>query len=152
MRAEDGHIALLGRHLERLARAAEAFDYHFDLARVRVGLDTALEGSPPVARVRLTMDRYGGLCIGLVTIERVPAISTVIPVPWTAPPDPALSRFKTTDRLHYEAALEQAWAAGADEAVLVDDAGRIVEATRANVWLRMGAELLTPRLHDRGLE
>jgi branched-subunit amino acid aminotransferase/4-amino-4-deoxychorismate lyase len=152
MRAEHGRIALLERHIERLTRAAEAFDYRLDLARVRAGLDTALEGSPAVARVRLTVDRYGGICIGLVTIDRVPPIATVIPLPWTAPPDPALSRFKTTDRLHYEAALENAWAAGADEALLVDEGGRLIEATRANVWIRTGDALLTPPLRQMGLE
>ena len=152
MLAKDGRIDLLERHLDRLTRGALALGYPLDMSRVRAALDGAVGSTTGAARVRLTLDQHGGVCVGVVDMARVPAIATVFPVAWSPPEDPVGVCLKTTDRLHYDAALARAWAAGADEAVLVDAAGRVVEATRANVWVRRRGELLTPPLGRRGLE
>ncbi|MET0180724.1 MAG: aminotransferase class IV, partial [Novosphingobium sp.] len=53
-------------------------------------------------------------------------------------------RHKTTDRGFYEAARRAAAAAGADEAVLIDDAGRVTEGSFTNVFVERDGALLTP--------
>ncbi len=151
MRAESGRIELLDRHLARLSRAAGALGYSFDESRVRAAVDSAVDDNLAAARVRLTLDREGCVCVSVVDLDRVPAIRSAALVPWVPPADPRQVMFKTTDRIHYDAALAQAWAAGADEAILVDDAGRVVEATRANVWVRRQDEVMTPDVGERGL-
>jgi para-aminobenzoate synthetase/4-amino-4-deoxychorismate lyase len=151
MRAEDGRIELLERHLARLATAGRALGYPVDILRVRDTLAGALQGAGPTLLVRLTVDPEGRIAIETVPVELVPPIRTAVALPWPAASAPERSRFKTTDRVAYDVAMHSAWAAGVDEAILVDDNGWVVEATRANVWVRDGDELLTPPLSKCGL-
>ena len=51
---------------------------------------------------------------------------------------------KTTDRTVYDAALAEAQAAGADEAILWNERGELTEGTRTNLVLELGGERLTP--------
>ena len=50
----------------------------------------------------------------------------------------------TTDRRIYDAALAEARAAGADEAILWNERGELTEGTRTNLVLEIGGERLTP--------
>jgi branched-subunit amino acid aminotransferase/4-amino-4-deoxychorismate lyase len=151
MRAEAGVVSLIDRHLDRLAHGATHFGYRFDRHRVRDDVLASVVDRAEPLRLRLALDRDGRVDLGVIEMSRVPRIQRVVPVPWPAALSYSASRFKTTDRAPYDAALQEAWAAGADEAVLVDAEGRVVEATRANVWIRRGDELLTPDLRRCGL-
>jgi para-aminobenzoate synthetase/4-amino-4-deoxychorismate lyase len=53
-------------------------------------------------------------------------------------------RHKTTDRGFYNEALGLAQAAGAGEALLVRDDGRVTEGTISSVFVERGGKLLTP--------
>jgi len=150
MRALSGRVDLIDSHLDRLSRAGAALGFPVDADRVRADVAGALRGRAGLLLVRLTLDRAGRAAVSTIPLDQAPPIRTVAVVGWPAGLDEP-SRFKTTDRAAYDAALAQAIDAGADEAVLVDGDGLVVEATRANVWLRFGDELVTPALGRRGL-
>lgn len=63
------------------------------------------------------------------------------------PFDPGpLGRYKTTSRIAYNLAREEARAARADEAILVSAAGHALEGTVSNLFIVLAGELLTPPL------
>jgi branched-subunit amino acid aminotransferase/4-amino-4-deoxychorismate lyase len=55
-----------------------------------------------------------------------------------------LARHKTLAAMHYVVALQRARAAGADEALLLDPRGRVLETAGANVFLVSQGRALTP--------
>ncbi len=57
-----------------------------------------------------------------------------------------LGRHKTTSRLAYDLAREEARAAGADEALLVSPAGEVLEGAASNLFVVGGGEVVTPPL------
>jgi branched-subunit amino acid aminotransferase/4-amino-4-deoxychorismate lyase len=57
-----------------------------------------------------------------------------------------LGRHKTTSRLAYALAREEARAAGADETLLVSDGGAVLEGAVSNVFVVAGGEVGTPPL------
>jgi branched-subunit amino acid aminotransferase/4-amino-4-deoxychorismate lyase len=57
---------------------------------------------------------------------------------------PPLAGHKTLARLPWDLARERACREGADDALLVDGAGHVLETAIANVWLCRGRELRTP--------
>jgi aminodeoxychorismate lyase len=61
-------------------------------------------------------------------------------------PDDPLTRFKTCNRLPYILARHQAEAQSADDALILNSRGEIVEASSANLWLIHRDQLLTPSL------
>ncbi len=56
----------------------------------------------------------------------------------------ALARHKTTSRLAYQLAREEARAAGADETLLADVVGHALEGSTSNVFVVVGGEVVTP--------
>ena len=152
MRAEGTAVPLLGRHLERLGASAPAFGFALDLNEARIAVAEALAQAAPTAvrRVRLTLGA-GGLDARANPLDGVP-FATV----WLCP-DPLLEAggplciHKTTHRDHYERPFREARRRGADEALLVDAAGQVVEGTRTSVWARIGGRMLTPPLSAGGL-
>ena len=58
-----------------------------------------------------------------------------------------LGRHKTTSRLAYHLAREEARAADADEALLIDPAGLVLEGTVSSVFVVSGSRVSTPPLH-----
>lgn len=110
------------------------------------------------ARVRITMTSGTGPP-GLARSGRRPTvIVTAVPlVPWPATATAVLSLFrrdaqsplagvKTTSLAKSVVALEEARAAGADEAILLNDRGELCEATTANVFCVLGGRIETPAL------
>lgn len=157
MRAEAGLVALLDRHLARLAASAVAFGFATREAEVRAAVARALaDAAPaPVHRVRLTLGA-GTADAADVRAEAAPLTGAPFQTVWLCP-DPLreaggpLCRHKTTARDHYEAPFRAALAAGADEAILVNARGETVEGSRTSVWVRRGGRLLTPPLTAGGL-
>lgn len=153
MRAERGRVPLLDRHLARLAASAEALGYAFRGGAVRDALAAALDRAAPadVHRVRLTLGR------GLdVDAEASPLDADVFQTVWLCPEPLAeaggpLCVHKTTDREHYERRYREARARGADEAVLMNARGEVVEGTRTSVWAEHNGQMLTPPLSAGGL-
>jgi para-aminobenzoate synthetase/4-amino-4-deoxychorismate lyase len=152
MRLEAGAVALLDRHLDRLSRSAAFFGYALDAAAVRDAVEAAARGLPPEPhRLRLTLDRAGHASTAATPLADLPPIRTVARCRAPGGLSGPFGRHKTTERALYAPALASAAAAGADEALLVDRRGLLVEATRASVWVRRDGRLLTPPLDRAGL-
>ena len=147
MRSENGTVALLDRHVARLARSAEYFGYPFDEARLRQRMADVLaerDEAPPL-KIRVTLDRWGEF-----TVSENP-IGDPRPEPWRVTVsdervdanDP-LFYHKTTHRSVYERALASARAAEFDEAILLNTNGEVTEGTYTNVFVEQDGRLWTP--------
>ena len=155
MCAEGGAVALLDRHLARLAASAGVFGYPFDEPKTRAAVHAAVARAvpAPVHRVRLTLGDGGES--GL-SVEASPLVGGPFRTVWLCP-DPLaeaggpLCIHKTTDREHYERPFREARARGCDEAILVNSRGEIVEGTRTSVWIYGGGQWLTSPLSAGGL-
>ena len=64
---------------------------------------------------------------------------------------PPLAGHKTLARLPWDLARERARREGADDVLLVDEAGHVLETAIANVWLCRGHDLRTPPAPERCL-
>jgi para-aminobenzoate synthetase/4-amino-4-deoxychorismate lyase len=146
MRFDGVRFPLLDRHVERLARSAAYFGYPFEASRFRRRLDTIATDANvhSVLKVRATLDRWGRIALQTGPVEGKES-------PWrltiagerVGAGDP-LFFHKTTHRRVYERALAAAQAEGADEAILLNEAGEVTEGTYSNVFVRRNDSLLTP--------
>ncbi|MBI3986417.1 MAG: aminodeoxychorismate synthase component I [Lentisphaerae bacterium] len=140
---ETGYF-LLERHLKRLARSAEYFQFAADIPGIRARLesDAHLFSSP--CRVRLRVGEAGD----------IQSESTPLPAPPASGPwrlklaaSPVNSRdvflyHKTTQRQVYDKA--RAECLDADDVILWNEKGEITESTIANVVIRSDEEFFTP--------
>lgn len=156
LRLEHGQFHLLDLHLARLKRAANHFAYPFDEAAIRLALtrlqeDTALKESASTSdsnpwRVRLQLDEQGQ-----AHAEAFKQNSTLAPVyiALAATPFEAnqseFTRFKTTQRAHYEAAAPSD--PGVFDTLLYNAQSELTEFTRGNVAVLLNGQWLTPPLH-----
>jgi branched-chain amino acid aminotransferase len=163
LRAEDGRVSRLDRHLARLRRAAQALDLPLlpDDASLGQALAETLAANGlgrGGAALRLTLTRGAGPR-GLLPPEK--ATPTLMVAAFALPPPrpPAraviartvrrnegslTSRLKVLGYLDNILALREAQGAGADEAILLNGAGRLACASAANLFLVSGGRLLTP--------
>lgn len=155
----DGGIPFgLSRHLQRLRRSAAiaAIDLRWDddalHGAVKATTDAAVsdlgvfEGR---LRVTVTAGPEGGSPTLLITAMVGPlptGPAAVVLSPWSVNEHGPLVGAKTTSRLDYTLALHEARNRGADEAVLVNTAGHLVEASASNLFLVVAGRLSTPAL------
>lgn len=168
--AWDGRILELEAHLERLARSARVLGLPLawstealaaamasllaadGLTAGRVVLRLSLTGGDgprgllpaprPSPRLLISARPYDGPPVGPATVVLAPfALSASSP----------LRGHKTLSALEQVWARRHAAALGADEALMVNTAGHLVEASAANLFLVAGGRLLTPPLFDGAL-
>lgn len=149
MRAEKGRIALLQRHLARLHESAHALGLAPMPAagEIERAVGAVLAAAPPgPGRVRLSATPRPTLLVEWVPEEPLPpgppalrAIS--LAGAWS--PGDAFARHKSLSYGRLRAAARRAEAAGADHALLLDDAGRLGEAAVASVVVAAGGALAT---------
>lgn len=148
MRAQDGAIPLLARHLRRLERsiAALALDPMPAIDRVRTAagaVAAALPGGP--ARIRVSVTPAPTLLVeGTLLTEDEPHRLTAAAFRGLWHPGRAIAEHKTLSFIGWRDSQRCAAAAGADTALLLDDDGRLGEASTANVFCVIGGELVTP--------
>jgi branched-chain amino acid aminotransferase len=138
MRAEGGRVALLERHLDRVAASAEALAMapmpSRQAMRSAVAEALAASGADP-ARVRLTATPRPTLLVEAWPAEPLPAeppAMSAISVRGAWLPGNRLAEHKTLSYAGHRAAQRRAEAAGADHALLLDADGRLGEAALAN--------------------
>lgn len=147
MRYEEGDIPLLDRHVQRLSRSAEYFFFDFSANRFRDRLREVLSdlGSGQVVKVRVTLDRWGGIDVETRSISEGPDTSMRVTVAQERVDsgDPFFYH-KTTRRDAYDRALAAAREDGFDEAILLNEKGELTEGTHNNVFIRRDTDVLTP--------
>jgi para-aminobenzoate synthetase/4-amino-4-deoxychorismate lyase len=141
---------LMDRHLERLQRSADYFGFPCDAEAVRAQLEAASLGfTGACCRVRLLLDREGGIKIAATTIP-VPSTTGlmrfVISEHATDSHDPFLFH-KTTRRELYDGEFERLnRETGCDEVLFLNERGELTEGSRTNLFIERGGRLLTPPL------
>ena len=138
-------VPLIELHLERLKTSAAELGFAFDRHAVRNAIQALCFDLDGPARLRVAASRSGAYAIEAAPLPEPlpnPAIVALLPLPVAA--NDWRLRHKTSDRGFYEEALAVAKAAGADEAVFVDEAGRVTEGSFTNVFVERESKLLTP--------
>jgi branched-chain amino acid aminotransferase len=161
MRASGGVVPLLSRHLARLRTAAASLELPVPSADEAIAAacrDLLAANGLDDAALRLTLTR-GPAPRGLLPSPNVTPTLLLSSFPLGPESPPArvamargtrrnerspVSRLKALGYLDNLLALQEARAAGADEAVLLNGAGRLAGATTANLFLVEGGCLRTP--------
>ena len=152
IRLYGGRPFALGDHLDRLARSATAIELEFDRAALELEIDALLRAAGPLdGQLRLIVTRGGRR---IAATEPIPAhAETLALATVTYQPSVILNGVKS---LSYAANMEAsrlAKARGADEAVLVQPDGTVLEPpTSAVFWVSADGSLRTPALTDGVLE
>ncbi len=144
-RVVRGQVPLLSRHLARLAAGGCGPRV---LARVReeVAACTAEYAGAPYGRLSVTVDPRGHVTALVTTASSsldVPGGPTFAPVLCVPPHLPA-GAAKPAERSAWDDAQMRASEAGAQQAVLFDAEGFVIDGATASVWVRAGQRLLTP--------
>ena len=159
LRVYAGRPFRIDQHLARLEGSAARLDLpapdREELARL-VGLALAESGDHDASlRLYWTPGPTGGLPTAIVLVSPIPAwieevrargqrlVSLTFPrrsAPWLLPGT------KSVSYATHVAAEAEARRRGADDAVLVDLDGTVLEGTVTNVWWREGTTLVTPEL------
>ena len=155
VRIAAGRPRFEAQHLRRLERGAEALALgHFDpraASRLLRDLARELSGGEGAVRLQISRDANGLRLIGIPRGLGVdPPVWRAIRAPQIHEPPPLPGGHKLCGRLLFALATDAARAAGADEALLFDREGRLVEGARSNLVIVDAQErLLTPPL-ERG--
>ncbi len=163
MRAYNGKIFRLESHLERLQKSAEKLEIAADVQGWKSAvLDTLQANGLKEARVRLTVSIGQG---GLVPDIRTCARPTILVIASQYHPYPTeiyhrgfsvitssirrnsqspVSRMKTANYLESLLSRREAMAAGADDALLLNDKGFLAESSTGNVFIVNQGVVITP--------
>ena len=161
--APNGTAFRAGDHFARLRASAAELGLPVPMTgRLESALAATLEAAASSASlvVRVTWSRGPG-GRGYAPPAADDATPRLVVSAWPAPPRHAagggvralsvrgvtpgeLARHKTLSALHYVVAAQRARAAGADEALLVDPRGRVLETAGANVFAVIGGRVVTP--------
>jgi para-aminobenzoate synthetase/4-amino-4-deoxychorismate lyase len=140
----DSGFALLDRHLDRLEASAAYFGFQLDRALVVGELERAASALDTPAKVRLTLGRRGEVSLTRDAAP-TPGLPVVLVVDDQAVDDAdALRAHKTTFRTPYDRAMERH--PEADDVVLVNARGEVVETSNSNIAVRFGERWYTPPL------
>ena len=169
MRAYNGTIFLLERHLRRLLKSAEIIGLDSQLTGIDLGkacLKTLKANGLKEARLRLTVSRgeagsfpghqWKGEPTVLITASPytpLPAASyengfKAVVSSLCRCSQSSLSRIKSANYLTSVLAKMEAEAAGLDEALLLNESGTITEGSISNVFFVTSGTLMTPPLES----
>jgi len=161
-----GQPLRLAAHLRRLAQGAAVLRLPLPELDLGAALAATLAANDLAAgSLRLTLTRGSGPR-GLAPPAEVRPTLLITAAPASAPPPPArgviarstcrnerspLAGVKSLNCLDAILARLEAAERGADEAILLNTAGRVAEATAANLFAVIGGRLLTPPLAEGAL-
>jgi 4-amino-4-deoxychorismate lyase len=166
LRAVRGHVPLWGLHWARLSRGCARLGiapgprdtFERELADLLAGTDDAV--------AKLVVTRGGGArgyaprsaTAARRILMRFPPpiatgpVATIVVRELRLPRDPRLGGLKHLNRLHQVLARAEVDARGADEGLCLDDAGAVVCACSANVFLRIDGGWVAPDPAAAGVE
>jgi para-aminobenzoate synthetase / 4-amino-4-deoxychorismate lyase len=143
-RLGTGFVRLDG-HLRRLACSAAALGFQCEMADLVKQLHQIGAAFDTDQRVRVQLERDGQAAITFAPLG--PETDNTLRLGRAREPmhpgDPFL-RHKTTRRDIYERAQTEAAAAGVDDAILMNTRGEVCETTRANLFVEIDGQVLTP--------
>jgi branched-chain amino acid aminotransferase len=161
MKMEHGQIAHFDRHMKRLANGMQLLHMHAPDADAQVMhlLKNAIEQKNS-ARVRLIVQRSGS-GFYLPDSHEVSWHAEFFPLP-AAKPQPLtvcvytdnykactpLSNLKSGNALVYVLAAIHAQQMACDDALVLNEYGRVCEATASNIFIREGNTWITPPLSE----
>lgn len=151
LRVEDGRAHDVEAHLDRLLAGSARIG--IDLPEDRDALSEAIaavaDAAPrPLARLRLTVTALTRLVTASAYEPPAGAVAAVLlPGPWIDSRSP-LAGLKSLSYQANRLALRRAEAAGAFEALLLNERGRLAEGSRSNVVLALPDGLFTPPAED----
>lgn len=148
---------LLAEHLQRLTDSAAYFFFRCAREEVVAALAGAAQQWTAPMRVRLLLDRAGGMAISAAPCDARPVIDPDLvpagePLPvavFAVQPTDREDAFlfhKTTERHLYLAERERALAAGCFEVLFANREGEATEGSISTLFVRDGDRLLTPPL------
>ena len=163
MRSYTGYIFRLERHLERLLTSAKLLGLPLDAFDLdKACHDTLKANNMADARIRLTVSIGEGEAIPDPPKHPRPTV-LVIATSYTPPPDDSyrkgfkavispirqnsqspLSHLKSANYINNIIARKEAKAAGADEAILLNERGLLCEGSTNNIFLVSRGNLITP--------
>ncbi|MCX5696716.1 MAG: aminotransferase class IV [Candidatus Omnitrophica bacterium] len=157
MRAYQGKIVYLDAHLKRITLSSRLLRLRslYSLKELRNLIRQAVKsGGFDDAYVRLTITKsFSGTDTLLIVKEHVPLSANIYLQGFSLclhelARNPVFlpAQVKTTSRIFFELAYQQAREKGFDEALILDDQGYISEASRSNIFLIRGSEIFTPGL------
>ncbi|MGC1852842.1 MAG: aminotransferase class IV [Solirubrobacterales bacterium] len=152
IRLYEGRPFALGDHVDRLERSAAAIQLEFDRVALKREIDALIDAAgEPDGQLRLIVTRGGRR---IAAIEPIPPHSETIAVATvTYSPTVILNGVKSLSYAANMQATRQAQAQGADEAVLVQPDGTVLEPpTSAIFWVSPQGALRTPALDVGVLE
>lgn len=168
LRIMGGRVLFAAQHWQRLQRGVQLLGLElpqaFNEAECVRQLNELIQANKIYAggKIRITVFRTGGegaylpvrneagylMEASAILYNTYPTDRTqrlVVYADWRVHPHP-LSGFKTTSALQYVMAARFAQAHGADDALLLDAAGNIVETSKANIFIVRDNLLITPPL------
>jgi branched-chain amino acid aminotransferase len=166
IRVEDGNSTRTDRHLHRLSHGCDVLGMSFPKALKSAIAETISANKVSNGVLRLTITRGPGPRGVLPPKEPDQTVMISVTPSDTRPPNPMkaiiaettrrnefspLSRCKSLNYLDNIIARQEANDRGADEALLLNTAGNLAEATAANLFLVIDGMLLTPPVSDGAL-
>ena len=168
MRAGAQGVALLGRHLARLAHSARVLGFAFDRNAALALIDRFLSGLADAGeahrlrlslahdgRLTLTHGALAALSVSAVTSPHelataTDAVGLLIAAQRLSDANP-LAAHKTTLRQHYDDGVRAAEQAGAFDSLFFTEDGRLVEGGRTSVFVKLDGRWFTPPISDGAL-
>lgn len=148
LRVDQGRAGDVEAHLDRLFEGLPRIGIHFEDREALAAAVSAVAGASPwpIARMRIAVTpetRLVTLAPYSPPAGRVPAV--LLPEPWVWSRSP-LAGLKSLSYQANRLALRRA--AGAFEALLLNERGRLAEGTRSNLILSLPGGLFTPPVED----
>jgi len=145
MRAEGTTVFLLDAHLQRLQKSAAYFQIPFDERRLRNEIAEHLKANAQgQMRVRLTLDSWGGSVLSVAPLDVVPWWGQILLSSLRTEASDIFLHHKTTNRMRYDIALEDARKNGFDEVLFMTRQGLVTEGAISNIFLRIDGAIVTP--------
>lgn len=162
-----GQPLFLQEHLERLADGARCLAIPCDLDRIGGWIRAALADSPSDGVLKLVLTRGSGgrgyrppadpLCTCIISLHSLPTLTmeqggaAAFLCQQRLGSQPALAGIKHLNRLEQVLASREIPETDCFEGLMGDYQGKLIEATRSNVFVALDGQWLTPRLTDCGI-
>lgn len=148
MRCEQGQIALLNAHLERLQQSAHDLGFRYHHRQTQEQIQRHLQTLKPNShhRLKLQLSADGNITLEHGDLTPLSAPVTIGIHPDTLPRHDVLRRYKTSQRQTYDHAWQQAQTQGAFDNLVFNHAGILLEGGRSNVFIYHQGQWLTPAL------